>query len=352
MFPTTLLKTTLFAIVLSATTVSVFAVPSLSMEVTGPDDVQRVEAMIVTTTITNTGDKVLQLLNEPNGPLSDIPTDTFEIKDASGNSPEFIGIRVKYALKKAIESGDMVTLAPRESTSITHDLSKAYNFTRTGQGKYSIRARSMFYVVDKQGEKRPRVLRADTKALSAQLSGSLVAIDETHLQKPASFNGCTLQQQLTIQTATRLAFGLAKNSELYLQAVYRGTPRYTTWFGTYSQQRHDTVLGHYSSISGNNFRTFNYDCTCDMENVYAYVYPDRFGQMYFCPAFWRSAAIGTDSQAGTIIHEASHYIVNGGTNDFAYGQDSAKELARTNPDRAVFNADSHEYFAENTPLLL
>ena len=50
-----------------------------------------------------------------------------------------------------------------------------------------------------------------------------------------------------------------------------------------------------------------------------------------------------------MIHEASHYTVNGGTDDYVYGQSGAKNLAKSNPDRAVFNADNHEYFAENNP---
>lgn len=60
---------------------------------------------------------------------------------------------------------------------------------------------------------------------------------------------------------------------------------------------------------------------------------------------------GTDSKAGTIVHEQSHFRVNGGTEDFVYGQGRAKNLARTNPTQAIMNADNHEYFAENTPRL-
>ena len=54
-------------------------------------------------------------------------------------------------------------------------------------------------------------------------------------------------------------------------------------------------------------------------------------------------------KAGTLIHEASHFIRNGGTEDYAYGQSAARALARTNSNLAIFNADSHEYFAENSP---
>lgn len=60
---------------------------------------------------------------------------------------------------------------------------------------------------------------------------------------------------------------------------------------------------------------------------------------------------GTDSRAGTIVHEQSHFTVNGGTDDHVYGQSGAKSLAISNPANAVDNADNHEYFAENNPAL-
>ena len=38
-----------------------------------------------------------------------------------------------------------------------------------------------------------------------------------------------------------------------------------------------------------------------------------------------------------------------GTNDYAYGQTACKKLATKTPNKAINNADSHEYFAENNP---
>ncbi len=49
------------------------------------------------------------------------------------------------------------------------------------------------------------------------------------------------------------------------------------------------------------------------------------------------------------MHELSHFNVITGTNDYAYGQSAAKSLAISNAAQARQNADSHEYFAENTP---
>ncbi|MFZ1224247.1 MAG: M35 family metallo-endopeptidase, partial [Dokdonella sp.] len=58
---------------------------------------------------------------------------------------------------------------------------------------------------------------------------------------------------------------------------------------------------------------------------------------------------GTDSRAGTLVHETSHFNVVAGTQDNGYGQTAAHNLAVSNPAKAVANADNHEYFAENTP---
>jgi peptidyl-Lys metalloendopeptidase len=71
--------------------------------------------------------------------------------------------------------------------------------------------------------------------------------------------------------------------------------------------------------------------------------------VYVCNAFWSAPVTGTDSKAGTLIHELSHFNVVAGTNDWTYGQSSCRSLAKSNPSRAVDNADSHEYFAENKP---
>ena len=79
--------------------------------------------------------------------------------------------------------------------------------------------------------------------------------------------------------------------------------------------------------------------------------PSRFGTIYLCGGFWTSSTIGTDSRAGTLVHESSHWTANGGTYDYAYGQANCKQLAITNQYEALFNGDNYAYFAENTPYL-
>jgi peptidyl-Lys metalloendopeptidase len=94
----------------------------------------------------------------------------------------------------------------------------------------------------------------------------------------------------------------------------------------------------------------NFDCKCN-GNYYAYVYPNEPYNIYLCKVFWQAPLAGTDSKAGTLIHEMSHFTVVAGTDDVVYGQTAARNLAGTDPAAAITNADSHEYFAENTPPL-
>jgi peptidyl-Lys metalloendopeptidase len=89
----------------------------------GPESVDNVVNLKVVATVTNTGDETLTILNDPHSPLSKLPADTFTISDASGASPAFTGIKVKYTPSAAIAAGkDAITvLAPGQSVSVEHN---------------------------------------------------------------------------------------------------------------------------------------------------------------------------------------------------------------------------------------
>ena len=85
--------------------------------------------------------------------------------------------------------------------------------------------------------------------------------------------------------------------------------------------------------------------------------PDHFKQVYLCKpvlpfsrssshyqklaggAFWNAPMKGTDSQAGTIVHESTHFPQFGGTDDHAYGKSDCRTLASRDPENAVMNAE-------------
>ena len=168
-----------------------------------------------------------------------------------------------------------------------------------------------------------------------------------------SFIGCSNTRITQVSTALSSSESYASNALNYLNAGTRGA-RYTTWFGTYNATRYSTARSHFSAISNAvSTQALAFDCstcpTTSNASAYAYVYANQPYRVYLCNAFWAAPNTGTDSRAGTIIHEVSHFTVVAGTGDYAYGQSAARSLASSNPARAVANADSHEYFAENTP---
>lgn len=161
---------------------------------------------------------------------------------------------------------------------------------------------------------------------------------------------CSASQIATIGKAVLSARTYSERAKGYLNAGTTGA-RYTTWFGGYTSGRYATAQQHFTAIdtaldqTGGQV-TINCGCT---QNYYAYVFKNDHYQIYVCNSFWSAPLIGTDSKAGTLIHEMSHFTVVTDTDDHAYGHGLAQNLAITDPIQALDNADSHEYFAENTP---
>jgi peptidyl-Lys metalloendopeptidase len=165
-----------------------------------------------------------------------------------------------------------------------------------------------------------------------------------------AYTNCTAARQTTIASAISAARTMATNGNTYMTRGVIGT-RYTKWFGANNATRVATVKTHFASISNAlNNAAITVDCSCT-DSSYAYVYAAQPYKIYVCNAFWNAPLTGTDSKGGTLVHEMSHFTVVAGTDDWAYGQSAAASLATSNPARAVDNADSHEYFAENTPAL-
>ncbi|TFK72459.1 zincin [Pluteus cervinus] len=342
-------RVALFA--LAASAISVTAAPGLSLKVTGSPVVNGVSNLKVSATLTNTGDETLKVLNDPLSPLSTIPANTFAITNADGASPDFAGVKAKFVPQRAAELGSYIVLAPGESKTVEHDLSEAYDFSASGEGSYDVEARNVFHII--QDDSKLDTIYANNEAHTAKVVGTLTsrATLTGYLGKRATFNACTATQQSQLNQAASAAQTYAATGSQYLKGHTAATTRYTTWFGTYTTARHNTVTSHFGNIEGYPFSSYTFDCTCTDTGTFAYVYPSKFPFVYLCGAFWNAPLNGTDSKAGTLVHESSHFTRNGGTDDYVYGQSAAKGLALSNPDQATDNADNHEYFAENNPAL-
>lgn len=86
-----------YAAVVSAAP-AVSTAPSLTVKTSGPDvNVDGLNSLKVITTITNTGDETLKLLNDPRGVLSPFPENAFAVTDPSGSRLPFGDAPVNHA---------------------------------------------------------------------------------------------------------------------------------------------------------------------------------------------------------------------------------------------------------------
>jgi peptidyl-Lys metalloendopeptidase len=249
---------------------------------------------------------------------------------------------------------DYISLKAGQSISHTVNLSEYYDFSQTGQYEVFYAVAS-FQLFSEKGNAFQIPDSLTSEKISLKAEGRAPKGKPTQPPPPPpggnSFNACTVDQQSLLVSARNQAKTYASESSNYLNTHNSGTQRYTEWFGVYSSSRYNTVKNNFSAISNAMTNAgITFDCKCK-QNYYAYVYPNQPYNIYLCKVFWQAPLSGTDSKAGTLIHEMSHFNVVAGTDDVVYGQAGARNLADTDPDDAIRNADSHEYFAENTPPL-
>ncbi len=259
---------------------------------------------------------------------------------------EFVGPHYKRAAPVA---DDFVVLAAGKSVTRDVDLSDFYDFSKGTD--YKIKYNVSFL---REGAKENVTLSSNEVGL--WIMGRANAVTEKSAPSDAiagpnglTFTKCTATQSSTITQAIGAASTMANGAALYFGGSPATSPRYTSWFGAFDSARWTTAKNHYASIKDAiDNKPVKVDCGCK-KTYYAFVYPNQPYDIYVCKAFWSAPLSGTDSKGGTLIHELSHFTAVAGTEDWVYGQTGAKSLATSDPAKAVDNADSHEYFAENTP---
>jgi peptidyl-Lys metalloendopeptidase len=322
-------------------------------------DYRAADRLTLKYTISNTSDRSINILKW-NTPLEGINADIFNV--LSKNEPViYIGKTIKRGKP---QPEDYATLKPKEVISGEINLGEAYYISNSGD--YSIELNTMVLDI---GYDSPEQLIARKILDSRSLSSNKITIrliedknlpklealypKEDASPKTPSFVGCSQSQKDILQNALSNAQLYSLGSYLALlnaPANKRSTAdRYIYWFGTYSASNYNVVSNHFDAIyKALTQQTITFHCDCN-ENYYAYVYPTKPYDIYLCKLFWSAPATGTDSQFGTLIHEVSHFNVVASTHDYVYGQTGARNLAVSDPSKAINNADNHEYFSENTP---
>jgi peptidyl-Lys metalloendopeptidase len=306
-----------------------------------------------TLTITNNGNGQQKLL----GWYTDLEEESIFKVSRDGVEVDFFGPHYKRA---APTEKDFIQLKSGQSLSKTFELTSLYDMSEAGSYEVAYDVRS-FHLFSNKGQQK--------KAERLQSSAALIYLDgyatkgsgkgkpgggTTDCTSGTCFTGrCSAGQQNELMSALSAADQIANDAVSYLDSHSSNSTsaRYQTWFGAATSARYSDAAANFDAINDAiDNKPITFDCSCK-KSYFAYVYPNQPYKIYMCNAFWSANELGTDSRAGTIIHEMSHFDAVAATDDVVYGQSGAKSLAISDPDQALNNADSHEYFAENTPNL-
>ena len=301
------------------------------------------EELMVTVSYTNVTQNDIRFLKWGTGLDGRVGPNVLDLT-FNGASLVYSGFMLK---RQPPTESDFVTLSANKTVSAKVNLDLSYEINLQGQ-----------YLIEPK-DRIPQTAQLKSSANTFTLSSDRPVF---RLKRPAAFTECTASQQSQLDSALGAAESIsrvARDAISETQVVLRPTAaRYKEWFGAYEVNRWDRVQSNFNNIyNAAANKTVGFDCSCDdtgiddPNNTFAYVNPNDPYNMNICGAFWRAPLVGTDSRAGTIVHELSHFYVVADTDDIEYGQGPARSLADNNPASAIKNADSHEYFAENTPFL-
>ena len=279
--------------------------------------------------ITNNSNQNIRLLRW-HTPASGRKEQLFSI--TRGGSPvRYLGPRYK---RPAPREKDFVTLAPAESLTGVASLA---DYDLTQSGTYRVR-----YFEDL------RPFRSSS--LELWIAGRPQA--NPLIGDEFSAATCSISQVLWFAQAKETAAGNTNSIALYWLFTSSPTRRYTTWFGRWSPTNWYKAKDNFMAIRNVLMADrLTIDCSCTDPDVYAWVRADKPYTVYPCGLFWSAPLTGTDSKVGIVTHSASLFNAVAGTADLTSGKADAEALAVSNPNLAVTNADSYQYFTENDPLI-
>ncbi len=347
----------------------------IGIKIYSPDHYKNNEEANLVFEITNLTGKTLHILKW-NTPLEGLISPCLDVKQ--GNKKiEYDGIMLK---RGAPQAQDFYTLKPHQSVSNKVDITKAYGINKPGEVKVDFNPEKFVYYADEplskavtassDGFKKQKKtsISLNIKPTSFKVvnaTGKRLTAGEVHRQAeqkkkkpksktikamsamaapgllPCQLVGGTTAKKNIARNAHANGYALAKMA----LANLLNDPKYKQWFGAHTTTRFNKVKKNYQTvISKMETKTFTYNLTsegCD-SGVFAYTYKGTF-TIWFCSAFWNAADTGTDSRAGTVVHEHTH--ATAGTDDIQYGQQGCMQLAVSTPSNAVNNADTHEYYA-------
>ncbi|KAI0641526.1 hypothetical protein C8Q79DRAFT_1014448 [Trametes meyenii] len=173
----------------------------------------------------------------------------------------------------------------------------------------------------------------------------------------ATFPGCTARQTQDITQAIDRAEIFIRNAADVLGTPPASSARYVAWFGQFSSDRGQHVLGCYSNLEfRNNFKDWTYNCRAMCPPgpggavQEAFVNPNTRNVIQLCPPFFQLPVGGPKSMASVLVREATRFTALCATEEQPIGPGECHAVAQQHPDEAVKHAGSYEFFASNHPV--
>ena len=282
--------------------------------------------------------------------------DIFNVEN-DGREKAYLGRAIK---RLNATDNDYMLLQSGATESKTFQISKYYEMKKKGDYTIDFDGSFKYRLLDTIELKNNQIKKEELPKIKLFFVPTIYQKKANALKQVAKFNGCSQSNIKVLKVAHDDAIKMSKEASTAMDNAGKKTSakRYSTWFGKADIKRQKIVTDGFNKIyDAFENKNISFDCgTCKQDesmysSTYAYVYPNAQYQVYLCGAFWNSSTTGTDTQAGTLIHEVSHFTVIAGTNDYAYGQEDAQKLAKETPNKAVNNAENYDYFAENNPNL-
>jgi len=301
----------------------------VSMENTQLNHLQKI---LINTTFINTTEADIKLLKWHLPTAEILLEDLFDIKNSR---QETIKYRGKIYKRLAPQKNDFFILKAREKVTIKTDLSLSYALTKSG-----------FYTINYRLKNTP------DSSLHFTLLEDRPAKEILEGIQKITVKSCSSNQQSKLENIVSEAAVITNVASVLLQSIKEENrpyaDRYTQWFGNYDYDRYATVQANFQKIQDTlDNKEISFDCDCN-DNAIAYVFPEVAYNIHLCSSFWNLDLNGTDSQAGTMVHEISHFKITAHTDDHGYGKVAAKNYSDNEPSKAIDNADNYEYFAENS----
>ena len=170
---------------------------------------------------------------------------------------------------------------------------------------------------------------------------------------------CTPQQSGKIVQSLQTAKGMVVGAT----GSIGDTETFARWFGAFSRPRAEVVRRNFKQLVVA-MRSGAIAVVCSdnqtdgcTDGEYAWVYPGQAYRVVVCPSFFDlpvitllqpgSLASENGTRSGTMIHEISHFTRVASTEDHCYSRGECREMAQDDPGKAIENADSYQYFAED-----